>query len=312
MNTATTQQTGRHELKARKVRFDLEQTPLHWIPGDALASYMTNAIHLLLPEGELWFCRVYNKALPLVNDAELRADVEGFIRQEAVHSRVHSAAQKYLNRHEIDCEPFLERVRFLFKTLLGDEPLGQKFLQLNMFERSWLITRVGIIGAVEHFTGILGQWAMDNTSWNKADPVMADLFKWHLAEEVEHRTVAYDLHRHLCKTRIGFYLSRQLLMAFVFPLFIYFVFTGTRFLAAQDKDAEVRKIGRWGWLKMTRKMERCGRNTDHVPSFSFLLKATLRWLSPRFHPITEGDTAQALAYIARSPAAQRAEAEAGA
>lgn len=306
----TNSSNGRHELKARKVRFDLNQTPLHWIPGDAFASYMTNAIHLLLPEGELWFCRVYNKALPLVSNDELRADVQGFIRQEAVHSRVHTNAQGYLNRHDIECEPYLARVRFLFKTLLGEEPLGLKFLNLKMFEHSWLVTRVGLVGAIEHFTGILGQWAMDNTSWNKADPVMADLFKWHLAEEVEHRTVAFDLHRDLCKTRLGFYLSRQLLMAFVFPLFIYFVFTGTRFLAAQDKDPQVKKIGRWGWLKMTRHMERCGRETDHVPAFSFLFRATLRWISPRFHPVTEGDTQQALDYIARSPAAQRALAEA--
>ncbi len=303
-----TKNNERHLLKARKVRFDLNNTPLHWIPQDPLASYMTNAIHLLLPEGELWFCRVYNKALPMVSDAELREDVEGFIRQEAVHSRVHTNAQSYLQRHDVQCEPYLEKVRFLFKTLLGEEPLGQRWLQWKWLERQWLVTRVGIIGAVEHFTGILGQWAMDNTSWDKADPVMADLFKWHLAEEVEHRTVAFDLHRHLCKTRLGFYLSRQLLMAFVFPLFIYFVFTGTRFLAAQDKDAKVQKIGRWGWLKMTREMERCGRRTDHVPAFSFLFKATLRWLSPRFHPVHEGNTAQALDYIARSPAAQQAEA----
>lgn len=299
----------RHEIKARKVRFNLQQTELHWLPGDAFSSYMTNAIHLLLPEGELWFCRMYNKALPLIRDPELRADVEGFIRQEAVHSRVHTNAQQYLLQHNIQTEPFLEKVRFLFKTLVGDAPLGLTFLQWRWLERQWLVTRIGLIGAVEHFTGLLGQWAMDNTSWDKGDPVMADLFKWHLAEEVEHRTVAFDLHRHLCRTGLGFYLSRQLLMLFVFPLFVYFVFAGTRFLAAQDKDPQVRAIGRFGWLKMTRTMERIGRSTDHVPAFSFLLKGTLRWLSPRFHPISEGNTQQALDYIARSPAARQALAE---
>jgi predicted metal-dependent hydrolase len=43
-----------------------------------------------------------------------------------------------------------------------------------------------------------------------------------------------------------------------------------------------------------------------VPTFTFLVNATLRWLSPRFHPIHEGDTEQALAYLARSPAAKAA------
>lgn len=295
-----------HELKARKVRFDLQSTPLHWLPSDPFSSYMTNAIHLLLPEGELWFCRMYNKALPLVTDDRLRSDVVGFVRQEAVHSRVHSQAQQYLLAHDIQTEPFLNKIRFLFKTLVGDAPLGQSWLQWSWLERQWLVTRIGLIGAVEHFTGILGQWAMDNTSWDDGDPVMADLFKWHLAEEVEHRTVAFELHQHLCKTRIGFYLSRQLLMALVFPLFVYFVFSGTRFLAAQDKDPSVSRMGRWSFWRIGRTMQNIGRKTDHVPTFTFLLKGALRWLSPRFHPEHEGDTQQALDYIARSPAAKQA------
>lgn len=51
-----------------------------------------NVLHMLLPSGELWFCRLYNKALPLVSDARLRDDVQGFIRQEAMHSRAHDGA----------------------------------------------------------------------------------------------------------------------------------------------------------------------------------------------------------------------------
>ncbi len=62
-----------------------------------------NVLHMLLPSGELWFCRLYNKALPLVSDARLRDDVQGFIRQEAMHSRAHDGAiQRYLSRFDID------------------------------------------------------------------------------------------------------------------------------------------------------------------------------------------------------------------
>ena len=53
-------------------------------------------------------------------------------------------------------------------------------------------------------------------------------------------------------------------------------------------------------------LERVGRRTENVPTFGFLVAGTLRWLSPRFHPESEGNTEQALAYLARSPAAQAA------
>ncbi len=156
-----------HSLKARRVRFDFSGTPLHWLPEDPFSSYMINGIHLLLPAGELWFCRVYNQALPLVSDDALRAEVEGFIRQEAIHSRAHSGAQEYLRRHGLSVEDYVARVDWLFGTFLGDTPLAVPMFRLRHLEKPWLVLRVGLIAAIEHFTGVLGQWAMDNTSWEE-------------------------------------------------------------------------------------------------------------------------------------------------
>lgn len=300
----------RHQLKARRVQFNLDNTPLHWLPNDPFATHMINGIHLLLPAGELWFCRVYNQALPYVTDAQLRADVEGFIRQEAVHSRVHSKAEHYLLDHGLHTDAIREKAEWLFGHVLGDAPFGLGFLKNRLLEKQWLVIRVGLVAAVEHFTGMLGQWAMDNKSWDKADPVMADLFRWHLAEEVEHRTVAFDLFEHLCKTQLGFYVSRQALMAIVFPLFLHFLASACRGLAEQDTDREAQRISRQTLLEVLVELQRVGRKTENVPTFSFLVAGTLRWLSPRFHPVTEGNTEQALAYIARSPAARAAAAQA--
>ncbi|EKF75996.1 hypothetical protein A11A3_00840 [Alcanivorax hongdengensis A-11-3] len=297
----------RHQLKARRVQFNFDDTPLHWLRDDPFSTHVINGIHLLLPAGELWFCRVYNQALPLVTDDQLRADVEGFIRQEAVHSRAHSKAQLYLERHGLSVDAFVNRVEWLFGTFLGDAPFGIKQLQRRAFAKQWLIMRVGIIAAIEHFTGVLGQWAMDNESWEQnGDATMVDLFKWHLAEEVEHRTVAYDLFEHLCKSQLGFYVSRQALMAIVFPLFIYFIAEGGRSLARQDKDKRARELARMMIPRLLLELQNVGNQSHNVPTFSFLVNATLRWISPRFHPIHEGDTEQALAYLARSPAAREA------
>lgn len=297
----------RHQLKARRVQFEFDDTPLHWLKDDPFSTHIINGIHLLLPAGELWFCRVYNQALPYVTDDQLRADVEGFIRQEAVHSRQHSKAQLYLTRHGLSYEDYVDRVDWLFSTFLGDAPLGIKALDRAFLKKFWLVARVGVVAAIEHFTGVLGQWAMDNETWEECgDANMVDLFKWHLAEEVEHRTVAFDLFEHLCKTQLGFYISRQALMAIVFPLFIYFIAEGGRVLARQDPDPAMQKLGKQLIPALLLELERVGKTTRNVPTFSFLVRATARWVSPRFHPIHEGDTEQALEYLARSPAAKAA------
>lgn len=303
MTTATPEH---HPLKARRVNFDLSSTPLHWIPDDAFSTHLINGIHMLLPAGELWFCRVYNQALPLVTDPVLREDVKGFIRQEAIHARAHQTGQAYLQAHGLDTGPYTAKAHALFEQVLGDTPLGMPALGNITSVEHWLVLRVGLIAAIEHFTGVLGQWAMDNTSWDKADPVMADLFRWHLAEEVEHRTVAFDLYEHLCATRAGFYVSRQALMALIFPLFIGFLLGGYRAMARQDPDPKVRRQANLPFWRQLLLVERIGQRTGNIPSMSFLIAATLRWIAPGFHPIHEGNTQQALDYLARSPAAQAA------
>ncbi|HET8729617.1 MAG TPA: metal-dependent hydrolase [Moraxellaceae bacterium] len=296
----------RHQLKPRRVQFEFQDIPLHWLPDDPFSSHVINGINMLLPAGELWFCRVYNKALPLITDPQLRADVEGFIRQEAIHSRSHSKAEQYLMSQGLETDEYRAKAEWLFEQFLGEAPFGVKALQQPWLEKRWVIARVGVIAAIEHFTGVLGQWCMDNTSWDRGHPVMVDLFRWHLAEEVEHRNVAYDLFRHLCETELGFYVSRQALMAIIFPLFLYYLAEGGRSLAKQDQNRYSRWLARQSVARLMLELERVGTRTQNVPTFTFLVKATLRWMAPGFHPEHEGDTAQALAYLARSPAARAA------
>lgn len=35
-------------LKARKVSFSWDDTPLHWVPGDPFSTHTINVLHLLL------------------------------------------------------------------------------------------------------------------------------------------------------------------------------------------------------------------------------------------------------------------------
>ncbi len=305
MNRVTDMLTGNHQLKARKVHFDFAESSVCWMPNDPLCSHVANGINMLLPAGEFWFCRVFNKTLPLITDETLKQEVIGFVRQEAAHARAHEKAQDFLRENGYDIQETLNRAHFVFNILLGDKPLGIPFLKGEKLDEYWLLFRVGVIAAIEHFTGTIGQWTLDSKTWDKADPAMADLFRWHLAEEVEHRCVAYDLFEHLLTNKFGFYVSRQVIMAAVFPLFIYFLADFARSLGKQDLEHEdIQKLMRRGYFKIIREFEKTATRSDNLPTIKYLWKATLRWVSPKFNPIHEGDTAQALAYMARSPAVQ--------
>lgn len=293
-----------HKLVARAVKFDFSNSPVQWIPNDPVCSHLINGINLILPAGEFWFCRVYNKTLPYIHHPVLIDDVKGFIRQEATHARAHQSAQEFLIQHGYDLDPALKKINWIFGVLLGESPLGIKALELKPLEHFWLVTRVGVVAAIEHFTGALGQWCMDNKSWDKADPVIADMFRWHLAEEVEHRSVAFDLFKEMMPNKVFFYLYRQFLMLLVFPIFIYVLADVGRKLGKQDPDQAVQKIANRTLVGLLSKYHRQAKQTDNGPTLTFLLKTTVRWLSPKFHPETEGNTQQALDYLASSPAVQ--------
>ncbi|MGB5886388.1 MAG: metal-dependent hydrolase [Acinetobacter venetianus] len=297
-------QTQNHKLVARSVKFDFSNSPVQWIPNDPICSHLINGINLILPAGEFWFCRVYNKTLPYLNNPILMDDVKGFIRQEATHARAHQTAQEFLKQHDYDLEPAFKKINWIFTILLGDRPLGIKALEKKSLEHFWLVTRVGVVAAIEHFTGVLGQWCMDNTSWDKADPVIADMFRWHLAEEVEHRCVAFDLFKEMIPNPVLFYLYRQFLMMLVFPIFIYMLADIARDLGKQDPDTKIQKIFNRNFFRLLPIYQKQAKATDNAPTLTFITKAIVRWISPNFHPETEGNTQQALDYLARSPAVQ--------
>ena len=61
----------RYSIKPRKVKFEWQDTPVDWIPEQPFISYFINEINMILPAGEFWFCRLYNKVLPQIQDPKL-------------------------------------------------------------------------------------------------------------------------------------------------------------------------------------------------------------------------------------------------
>ena len=277
-------------LQARNVQFNWQQTVQPWVPGDRFTSHFINVLHLLLPEGELWFCRLYNKALPEVSDRQLNADVKGFIRQEAVHSRSHQhVLDQYFSNENINTESYTRRVRWLFSELLGDHPLGIK-TSWGWLNRGWLSLRLGIVAAIEHFTCVIGRWILESKGLDRAgaDSEMMGLLRWHGAEEVEHRNVAHNLF--MAFGGNTFY--RGILMLLVAPMILILWMIGTHYLMRNSQSApqKVRFFTEW----------RRAARQDRLPSIGFLFKSVLRYFRPSYHPEEEGGTELALAVLERT------------
>jgi predicted metal-dependent hydrolase len=276
-----------HEIHPRRVSFDWEPTPLVWIPGDPVTSHIIDVLHLLLPAGERWFVHVYKQALPLIEDEQLKALVKGFMGQEAVHARAHAAVLDHLRANGIDPDPFTRRIEWMFFTLGGDRAFPW------VPRRRWLVERIAAIAAIEHFTAVLGAWVLDSPALDVAgaDPTMLDLLRWHGAEEVEHRSVAFDVFRAVHNSwfsRVRTILVSAIAMAYLWR-------RGMRYLCAADPTYD-------GRLPTFRDFRRAAKK-GLVPDPFDLMRAVPRYCRPSYHPSQEADTAVALAYLATSPAA---------
>ena len=245
-----------YKILPRKVKFDWKKTPVDWIPNQPYASYFINEINNILPAGEFWFCRLYNKVLPEITDEKLKQDVQAFIRQEAMHAVAHTSANKeYLSQRNIDIQRNLDIMDFLFNKALADKPFGKEVPKI--LDHQWDLFRLGVIATVEHMTCVLGKYALYNKHWEElgADPEMIDLIKWHGSEEIEHRTVAFDLYRHLGGGYISRYYQSVIVIAAIFGLWV----DGAAHILSQDprfsnKKPSVFKPWIWAeWYNISQK-----------------------------------------------------------
>ncbi|MFE6777393.1 metal-dependent hydrolase [Streptomyces sp. NPDC057702] len=280
-------------LTARDVTFEWSGTPLHWVPGDPSTTHTINVLHLLLPAGERWFVHVYKQVLPLIRDERLRADVLGFIGQEATHSQAHDQVLPHLAELGLDPTPYTAQVDWFFEKLLGDRTLPP-----GRASRWWLLERVALIAAIEHYTAFLGDWILSAEALDRegCDPVMLDLLRWHGAEEVEHRSVAFDLFTHVD----GGYRRRVRTWGTAFTALVFMWQRGIRFFMANDPTLCDGKAS-------LREFVRAGRQ-GLLPRTGAIARSVPAYLSRDYHPSRECSTAQALAYLASSPAASAAEA----
>ncbi|MBF6333109.1 metal-dependent hydrolase [Nocardia transvalensis] len=285
-------EVGPLRLKAREVSFDLSETPLHWIPGYPVASHTISAYHLLFPEVERFFIAAFKEALPEIRDRRLREDVLGFIGQETVHADTHdSSLDDFFLRNGIDPEPPLCQARFLLGRLLGPRDFGDA-----KRNRQYLITRLAITAALENFTAFLGHFVL-NCAWDEAgaDPAMTALFRWHGAEEMEHRTVAHEVAEYFDPR----YSRRLRTMVVVLPFTIWISCRFIWYLISNDPNLGSSR------LRALWQVVQAGRR-GVLPTVPTVLGSVFDYLRPGYSPESTGSMAQALGHLAKVEARGKA------
>ncbi|MFF5259545.1 metal-dependent hydrolase [Actinomadura viridis] len=286
-------------IKTRRVAFDWSATPLHWVPGDPVATHIINSFHIVLPEGEKWFIQCVKDARPHIGDERLLEEIKGFIGQEMVHARSHQGVlERLLEANGLDVTRITEPAG-----RGNDERPARMAALKERSPRRWrrrLRFELAAVAAIEHYTAVLGQWIMDNDRLDRAgvDPTMLDLLRWHGAEEVEHRSVVFDVYRAMG----GRYPTRVL--AWVVSLFFLYwaMIGGALYLLRQDPTIQ----GGTSLPRVLRAYRRLVR-AGHVPGIlTLLLREAPVYLRPSHHPSKVCSTPQALEYLTRSPAARAA------
>ncbi|MFE6159002.1 metal-dependent hydrolase [Streptomyces sp. NPDC056486] len=291
-----------YTIVPRRVSFDWERTPLHWIPDEPTATHVINVLHLLLPAGERWFVKVFKEGLPLVTDPVLLGDVKGFMGQEATHSVQHAHVLDHLAAQRLDTAAFTRYVDFLFEKLLGEKPP----LGAPIPTQEWLRFRLAVVAAIEQFTAVLGNWVLhaEGLDHADADEVMLDLLRWHGAEEVEHRSVAFDMYQHCGGDGLPRYARRIAGMTVTAPVMLYLWIWGTAYLMRRDPQLA-------GRLRYSLAEHNKAVRKGLLPTWRELGTAIPRYLRRSYHPSQEGSLRKAVEYLAESPAARAAAAAVG-
>ena len=163
----------------RELQFD-DKIPTYWANGDVFKSRFFDAFSTTLPEGEKFFIVSLRQFKDALKSPELQQAFKDFARQEGAHGMLHNAYNARLHRQGVDV-PAIEA--FLKKFFATHTRLLSPRMQITL------------TACAEHLTASMAHSLLDrdNTLMDGADERVRALYFWHAAEEIEHKSVAFDV-----------------------------------------------------------------------------------------------------------------------
>jgi predicted metal-dependent hydrolase len=190
-------------FQVRNLEFDLsEAVPRFWLAGQRSATAFFNNLSVFFPAGERFFISAVREQRDAIEDPRLAADARAFYGQEGMHSREHERYNQMLRAQGYPIDELEARVEGILAWVTDKVPP---------------LSRLAITAGLEHFTALLAHWVLENPQLLEgAHPALAALWRWHAAEENEHKSVAFDVF----KAAGGGHTRRSIYMALATLVFL--------------------------------------------------------------------------------------------
>jgi len=245
-------------ITVRRPEFDWpSDLPLVPDPNDPQRSCETVGLSFTLPYLEPYLIRTMRVAVKEIDDPGLRADVKAFSGQEAQHFKNHAAVNDIV-REQLSDEA-ATAMRALEDRLEADYRrfTAEKSLAFNL----------AYAEGFEAMTFSLARASMSAANRGGMNDKWTELMGWHLAEEIEHRTVTFDAYEQI----VGRYPHR---LAVGTRAQLHYL----RYLLSMA--AVVYRDGVDPGISTGKVMRQAARRAWRIGS----LQGTLRAMSPRYDP----------------------------
>lgn len=173
-------------MKVRFPKFDFSGIRAHWAPNLEFAQ-RANAASLIPAYIEPYLLKVMIKAKPMIDPSKKQVieDLDIFIKQEMQHCKQHIAFNKRMHELGYDWLKPIERdYEATYKRFLATKSMRFNLAYCEGFES---LSATACELYFEDYNELL----------EGADPEPTNMWRWHLAEEFEHRTVCSDVYHEL-------------------------------------------------------------------------------------------------------------------
>ena len=234
----------------RDYHFDFSSMPNAWLNNNLYITHMFNGPSIGVPYMEGLVNFAVKQSLAKISDKQLFDDCLNFIKQETTHAREHINYNLQLNQLGYRADVIAYHIK----------------RKINYFKKkSSLLTVLAMAVAFENLVGAVSKTVFEDKILEHADPAIKAFWEWHLMEELEHKSIVFDLYQHLG----GGYLRRVLMYTIATSCYCYFSLKIYLTFVKKDQGSVVK-----GFLFVA------GRK-------SFFMKSLLRSLAIykfRYHP----------------------------